>query len=79
MNIATTTEAAVIVIGSVEALGLIADKLHLEGGFWRLIGALADNLTNFGYAVVAIFLASWIVSTAIYRARGYDRLRPSPP
>jgi high-affinity nickel-transport protein len=34
-----------------------------------------DNLANFGFAVVGIFLASWLISTLIYRARGYDRSR----
>jgi high-affinity nickel-transport protein len=33
------------------------------------------NLANFGYAVVGIFVASWIISTVIYRSRGYDSLQ----
>ena len=73
----TITAASVLVaifIGGLEALGLIADKLGLDGGFWRLVGAMNHNLANFGYAVVGIFLASWIISTAIYRAKGYDNL-----
>ncbi|GGC82007.1 HoxN/HupN/NixA family nickel/cobalt transporter [Chelatococcus reniformis] len=74
----TITAASVVVaifIGGVEGLGLIADKLGLEGGFWSYIGALNDNLAHFGYAVVGIFLLSWVISIAIYRAKGYDRLQ----
>jgi high-affinity nickel-transport protein len=73
----TITAASVVValfIGGVEALGLIADKLQLDGAFWAFIGALNDNLANFGYAVVGIFLASWMISVLVYRSRGYDRL-----
>jgi len=73
----TITAASVVValfIGGVEALGLIADKLGLEGGFWSVIGELNDNLANFGFAVVGLFALSWIVSSLIYRAKGYDRL-----
>jgi high-affinity nickel-transport protein len=73
----TITAASVVVaifIGSVEALGLISDKLSLSGGFWDFIGGLNDNLTNFGYAVVGVFLLSWLVSTVIYRVKGYDNL-----
>ena len=73
----TITAASVVVaifIGGVEALGLIGDKLGLEGGFWHLVGDLNDNLTNFGFVVVGIFVASWLISTLIYRAKGYDRL-----
>jgi nickel/cobalt transporter (NiCoT) family protein len=73
----TITAASVVValfIGGIEALGLIGDKLRLEGGFWGLIGNLNDNLANFGFVVVGIFIASWLISSLIYRAKGYDRL-----
>ena len=73
----TITAASVVVaifIGCVEALGLIGDKLGLEGGFWHLVDDLNDNLTNFGFVVAGIFVASWLISTLIYRAKGYDRL-----
>ena len=73
----TITAASVVVaifIGGVEALGLLSDKLGLQGGFWDAIGSLNDNLTNFGYAVVGVFLLSWIISTAIYRLKRYDDL-----
>ncbi|MGM4981134.1 MULTISPECIES: HoxN/HupN/NixA family nickel/cobalt transporter [Rhizobium] len=74
----TITAASVVVaifIGGIEALGLISDKLGLEGGFWRFIGELNDNLANFGFAVVGIFLLSWLVSTVLYKAGGYDSLQ----
>jgi len=73
----TITAASVIVaifIGGMEALGLIGDKLQLDGGFWIFIGTMNDNLGAFGYAVVGIFVASWAVSFLIYRAKGYDAL-----
>jgi len=73
----TITAASVVVaifIGGLEALGLLADKLGLNGGFWSFVGAMNDNLANFGYAVVGIFLVSWLISAIIYRAKGYDRL-----
>lgn len=74
----TITAASVIVavfIGGLEALGLISDKLALQGGFWNVVGAFNDNLGNFGFAVVGIFVASWIISTVIYKAKGYDQLQ----
>jgi nickel/cobalt transporter (NiCoT) family protein len=78
----TITAASVVValfIGGVEALGLIGDKLGLEGGFWNVVGGLNDNLANFGFAVVGIFIASWIVSTVVYRAKGFDSLGYTDP
>ena len=32
------------------------------------------DLTNFGFVIVGIFATSWIVSSVVYRAKGYDRL-----
>jgi nickel/cobalt transporter (NiCoT) family protein len=74
LTITAASVAVAIFIGGVEALGLIAGKLSLEGGFWAFIGGLNDNLTSFGFAVVGIFLATWVISTLVYRAKGYDRL-----
>ena len=78
----TITAASVVVaifIGGVEALGLIGDKLGLEGAFWGIIGRLNDNLANFGYAVVGIFIASWVISALVYRAKGLDTLQVEQP
>jgi high-affinity nickel-transport protein len=74
----TITAASVVVavfIGGLEALGLIADKLGLDGGFWTFVGEMNDSLANFGYAVVGIFVLSWIVSAIVYRSKGYDSLQ----
>jgi nickel/cobalt transporter (NiCoT) family protein len=74
MTITFVSVVAALVVGGIEALGLIGDQLALEGSFWRFIGALNDNFGALGYAIVGFFVASWIVSFAIYKARGYDRL-----
>lgn len=76
----TITAASVVVaifIGGIEALGLISDELGLTGGFWDFVGNLNDNLTNFGFAVVGIFIASWLISTVIYKTKRYDSLQTS--
>ena len=73
----TITAASVVVavfIGGLEALGLIGDKLGLDGRFWDFVGDMNDNLSSFGYAVVGILIASWLLSTLIYRVNRYDTL-----
>ena len=72
----TITAISVIVallIGGIEALGLIASKLELEGAFWRAVTGLNEGLANFGYLVVGVFLFSWVLSFAIYRWKGLER------
>lgn len=69
----TVTAASVVVavfIGGVEALGLLGHQLALDGRFWRAVGGLNDNLTDFGFAVVGVFVSSWLVAALIYRLRG---------
>jgi nickel/cobalt transporter (NiCoT) family protein len=54
---------------------LIADKLGLEGGFWSVVSSFNDDLAYFGFLVIGIFLASWVVSAAIYRWKRFDAVR----
>jgi len=61
-----------IVIGSVEVLGLLADKFSLSGPVWDFVAALNDNFGSLGYLIIAIFVVSWIASVAIYRISGYE-------
>ena len=78
----TITAASVVVavfIGGVEALWLIGDKLGLQGRFWGIVGGFNENLTDFGFAVVGVFIASWVVSTIIYRVAGYADLAAEQP
>jgi nickel/cobalt transporter (NiCoT) family protein len=58
-----------IVIGGVEALGLIGDKLGASGGGWALIAGLNDRFGELGYGIVAAFIACWIGSVLFHRWR----------
>jgi nickel/cobalt transporter (NiCoT) family protein len=72
MTITAVSVMVALLIGGIEALGLIADKLRLEGGFWDYIGALNDNFGVIGYLIIGIFLVAWLVSAAVYRINRYD-------
>ncbi|NWE37173.1 HoxN/HupN/NixA family nickel/cobalt transporter, partial [Pseudomonas gingeri] len=63
-----------VVIGSIEALGLIGDQLDLKGAFWGVIGALNDSFGMLGYMIIGIFVASWAISVMLYRLKGFDRV-----
>ena len=73
LTITAISVLVALLIGGLEALGLIADKLELSGPFWNMIGGLNGGLANFGYLVIAIFVVSWAVSYLIYRWQGFDR------
>ena len=75
LTITAASVAVALFIGSVEGLGLIGEKLGLEGRFWDVVSGLNGNLTNFGLVIVGIFVASWMLSAVVYRAKRLDDLR----
>jgi nickel/cobalt transporter (NiCoT) family protein len=77
LTITCVSVLVAVLVGGLEALGLLADRLTLEGPFWSLIGRLNDNFGSLGYLIIAVFIASWLVSLAIYRLRRFDRLEPA--
>ena len=60
-------------------MGLICDKLNLQGGFWDFIGELNENFGAIGYLIIGIFAASWLISTIIYRLKRYDDIEIGSP
>ena len=74
MTITLVSVLIAVLVGGVEALGLLADKLSLEGPFWSAITTLNGNFGVLGFVIIGVFLASWLVSVAIYRAKGYDEI-----
>jgi high-affinity nickel-transport protein len=74
MTITFVSVVAALLVGGIEALGLIGQRFGLHGRFWDSIGALNDNFGTIGYLIIALFVVCWLVSAIVYRARGYDRL-----
>jgi high-affinity nickel-transport protein len=72
MIITLVSVLVALVIGGVEALGLIGRKLDLSGSFWVAVETLNDNFGVLGYLIIAIFVLSWMISVAVYRFKGYD-------
>jgi high-affinity nickel-transport protein len=74
LTITAVSVLAALVVGGIEALGLIGDRLHLSGVFWDAIGALNDNFGMLGYLIVGLFVLCWLVSVVIYKWRRFDEL-----
>jgi high-affinity nickel-transport protein len=69
LTVTAASVAVAVLIGGLEALGLLAERLHLEGAFWRAVAALGDDMENIGFAVIAIFALCWALSAALYHSR----------
>ncbi|MFF4408083.1 HoxN/HupN/NixA family nickel/cobalt transporter [Streptomyces sp. NPDC001262] len=73
--------AVALVIGTVELLGLIADKLDLHGPFWDWIGGL--DLNTVGFVIVGMFFVTWVLAMVVWKAARVEEkwtahVRPAP-
>ena len=69
LTITLVSVVVAVVVGGIEALGLVAERLSLDGPFWRVVAGLNDNFAALGYLIVALFAAAWLVSALVYRYR----------
>lgn len=74
LNITLISVIVALVVGGIEALGIVAQELNLSGPFWDQVGNLNDNFGTIGVVIVFLFLASWALSTIIYRIKKYDEV-----
>lgn len=81
LNITLISVIVALLIGGLEALGLIAGEFNLSGPFWNQVNFLSgDAFNNLGYVIVGLFLVSWLVSTLIYKVKRYDDIgTPTTP
>jgi high-affinity nickel-transport protein len=74
MNVTLVSVLVALLVGTVEALHVLAIQLNLQGAGWDLLAGFGENAGLIGAAIVAIFAGSWIVSTIMYKLRRYDEL-----
>ncbi|MFF9427927.1 HoxN/HupN/NixA family nickel/cobalt transporter [Streptomyces sp. NPDC004290] len=65
LTITGLSVAVALIIGTVELLGLVGEKLDLHGPFWDWVGGL--DLNVIGYLIVGLFVLTWIVALAVWR------------
>ncbi len=74
LTITLVSVLVAVLIGGIEALGLLSDRLGLSGTFWDAIAGLNDHFNSLGVIIIGVFAASWLGSVLIYRLRGYDAI-----
>jgi high-affinity nickel-transport protein len=79
LTITFVSVVVALIVGGVEAIGLLKDQLNLTGGVWDLIGSLNDNFSTMGFVIIGVFILSWIGSMVVYRVKGFDRLESTTP
>jgi nickel/cobalt transporter (NiCoT) family protein len=67
ITVTSLSVAAALVIGGIELLQVMSDKLSLRGGVWDWLNGL--DFGSIGYAIVAMFFLTWLVSVVIWKRR----------
>jgi nickel/cobalt transporter (NiCoT) family protein len=65
LTVTTLSVLVAMVIGGVELLSLLQDKIGLHGGLWGVLAQIGD-FEYTGYIVVGVFVATWAVSWLIW-------------
>jgi high-affinity nickel-transport protein len=63
-----------LIVGTIEAVSVVAFQLRLSGGMWDAIKAVNDNFGTLGFIIIGLFVGSWLVSIGIYKLLRYDQL-----
>jgi high-affinity nickel-transport protein len=65
ITITSISVLVALVIGTIELIGVLADQANITSG---PLAAIADiNLDYAGYAIVGLFVLSWVVAIAVWR------------
>jgi len=74
MTITCLSVIVALAVAGIEALGLLAGQFHPNGRFWVVVTRLNDSFAELGYAIVGLFALSWLVSMAVYKWNGFDKI-----
>jgi nickel/cobalt transporter (NiCoT) family protein len=65
LTITTISVLVALVIGTIELIGVLADRLSVTSGPLAMVAGI--DLDYAGYAIVGLFVGSWVVALAIWR------------
>jgi high-affinity nickel-transport protein len=71
----TVTVISILValaIGTVELLQVVVLELGLTGPIWQWVDSL--DFETIGFGIIVIFLASWLVSVAVWKSKRFDEI-----
>jgi nickel/cobalt transporter (NiCoT) family protein len=74
MTITGVSALVAIIIGGIETTALIAKKLELTRGGWKIASILAEHFNALGFAIIGLFAAAWAASYFIYQWKRFDEI-----
>jgi len=74
LTITFVSVVVALLVGGIEALGLVRERFSLRDGMWQTIASLNEHFGYIGVVIIGVFAVSWGASALIYRLKGYDAL-----
>ena len=74
LNITFISVMVALIVGAIEVLSVVQSQMNLQGSFWDVISKLSNNFGVIGGVIIGLFILSWVISTIIYKVKGYDDL-----
>ena len=65
ITVTALSVAVALLIGTIELVGILVDKLGITDGVLAWIGGL--DLNNVGFVIVGLFVATWLVAIVVWR------------
>lgn len=70
LNITLVSVLVAFIVGTIEVLSIVAMEFNLNGGLWDSLNHLDFGVL--GGIIIGLFIASWLISTLIYKIKKYD-------
>jgi nickel/cobalt transporter (NiCoT) family protein len=65
VTVTSVSVVAALLIGAVELIQVLINKLHLQSGFFKWVSAL--DFGDLGYMLVVLFILAWLISVSIWK------------
>ena len=72
LTVTSISIAVAVLIGGIEALGLVSARIGRVGWFWSAVERLNGDFNGLGFVVVAVFVVAWVGSVLFYQLSGLD-------
>jgi nickel/cobalt transporter (NiCoT) family protein len=65
ITVTALSVAVALIVGSIELIAVLSDRLSLTGGVWDVVSGIDLNVV--GYAIAGLFVATWAIAFAVWR------------
>ncbi|MEJ2380089.1 MAG: HoxN/HupN/NixA family nickel/cobalt transporter [Gammaproteobacteria bacterium] len=74
LTITVISAMVAIIVAGIEGLGFLGAQLKFKGQVWDTLNGISNHWGITGVIIVSLFIASWLISTLVYRVKRYEEL-----